>query len=262
MNTVKINGATVAYHVDGEGPGLVLVHGTGGNSQTNWGHMVSHFAPHRTLVRPDYAGSGDTVDDAPVLTIERLAEQVVAAAEDAGTVPFDLVGYSLGACVAAYIAATSPHLVRSLVLVAGMASTNDSRAQLQFDLWATMIQTDRRAFAQMLTLTGFSPEFFKKMSTEFIAQNVAISVDTNNWEGMLKQTELDKRVDIAALLPQIACPTLVIGCTYDQMVPVEHARDLASRIPDARYEEIPTGHLAPFESPDKLAQLILAFVGK
>lgn len=262
MNTVNINGAQVAYHVDGEGPGLVLVHGTGGNSQTNWGHMVSAFTPYRTLVRPDYAGSGATIDDVEELTIERLAEQVIAAAEDAGTVPFDLVGYSLGAGVAAYIAATSPHLVRSVVLIAGMASSKDSRSQLQFDLWATMINTDRRAFAQMLTLTGFSPGFFKKMSSAFIAQSVDLSVQTNNWEGMLKQVALDKRIDIQGILHQISCPTLVIGCTYDQMVPVAHTKALAASIAHARYEEVATGHLAPFEMPDKLAQLILDFVGR
>jgi 3-oxoadipate enol-lactonase len=262
MKTININGASVAYQVDGSGPGLVLVHGTGGNSQTNWGHMVNHFTPYRTLVRPDYAGSGETVDPEEHLTIERLAEQVVATAEDAGTVPFDLVGYSLGACVAAYIAATSPHLVRSLVLVAGMASGKDSRAQLQFDLWATMIKTDRRAFAQLLTLTGFSPDFFKKMTTAFIEQSVTLSVNTNNWEGMLKQTELDKRIDIQDILPQITCPTLVIGCTHDQMVPVAHSKALAASISNARYEELPTGHLVPFETPDKLAKLILDFVGR
>lgn len=29
MKTVEIDGARVAYRVDGKGPGLVLVHGTG-----------------------------------------------------------------------------------------------------------------------------------------------------------------------------------------------------------------------------------------
>ena len=33
----------VAFRVDGSGPGLVLVHGTGGNSETNWSQVVGHL---------------------------------------------------------------------------------------------------------------------------------------------------------------------------------------------------------------------------
>jgi pimeloyl-ACP methyl ester carboxylesterase len=159
MKIAEFEGAKVAYRVDGSGPGLVLVHGTGGDSLTNWGHLVEYLSPHWTVVRPDYSGSGDTKDNGGPLTAAVLAAQVVAAAQAAGTVPFDLVGFSLGAAVAAFIAAEYPTLVRSVVLLAGFASGEDSRQKMQFELWRNLIRSDRRSMARLVLLTGFSPDF-------------------------------------------------------------------------------------------------------
>jgi pimeloyl-ACP methyl ester carboxylesterase len=87
MPVVEVGAAKIAYRVDGAGPGLVLVHGTGGNSETNWNQLVGRLSESRTVVRPDYSGSGATIDDGTPLTVAALAAQVVAAAENAGATP-------------------------------------------------------------------------------------------------------------------------------------------------------------------------------
>src|ERR1051326_8195152 len=125
MSVIEIASARVAYRVDGTGPGLVLVHGTGGNSATNWDALVERLSKRWKVVRPDYSGSGDTVDDGGPLTTTMLASQVVAAAEAADAAPFDLIGFSLGAAVALQIAADNAAKVRSVVLLAGFASSDD-----------------------------------------------------------------------------------------------------------------------------------------
>jgi pimeloyl-ACP methyl ester carboxylesterase len=51
MSVVEVGGAKVAYRVEGKGPGLVLVHGTGGNSETNWTQVVGRLFT-RTPPRP------------------------------------------------------------------------------------------------------------------------------------------------------------------------------------------------------------------
>jgi 3-oxoadipate enol-lactonase len=55
MPVVEIDGAKVAYRVEGKGPGLVLVHGTGGNGETNWTQVVNRLSERisaRPLLRP------------------------------------------------------------------------------------------------------------------------------------------------------------------------------------------------------------------
>jgi pimeloyl-ACP methyl ester carboxylesterase len=122
-NSVEVGKAEVAFRVDGAGPGLMLLHGAGGNSETNWGPVVGRLSERHTVVRPDYSGSGETIDDGRPLTVPMLAAQAVAAAKQAGAIPFDLVGFSLGAVVATYIAAEYADLVRSVILLAGSAAS-------------------------------------------------------------------------------------------------------------------------------------------
>lgn len=259
MPFVQIDGAQVAYRVDGSGPGLVLVHGTGGNSETNWGALVGRFTKDYTVVRPDYSGSGDTSDDGGPLSLAQLAGQVVAVAKDAGAVPFDLVGFSLGSAVATYIAAEHPHLVHSVVLVSGFVSSAEARQVTQFSLWHDLIRSDRTSMARLMLLSGFSPEFVSRMGEDVVEDVVEQIVATMRWDGMARQVELDTLIDVTEQARRIDKPTLVVGCTHDQMVPIHNARALANLIKDSRFEEIASGHVVPQERPEDLAALILAF---
>lgn len=260
MKNVKVDGATVAYRVDGQGPGLVLVHGTGGNAETNWGHLVPALAQHWTVVRPDYSGSGETRDDGQPLTVKKLAAQVVAAAEAAGAVPFDLVGFSLGTAVAMVIAADYPHLVRRVVLLGAFLSSGDARQKMQFGLWNDLIRADRQAMARFVLLTGFSPAFLSSLGDQGIADSIDAIVNGNDWDGMARQVDLDLAVDVTESARRIDKPVLVIGCTHDQMVPPTEAQAAAAEIPGARYAELPTGHLAPVEQPEAFIALLDDFL--
>ncbi|MGB3288278.1 MAG: alpha/beta hydrolase [Burkholderiaceae bacterium] len=261
MPTIDVAGAQVAYKVEGRGPAMVLVHGAGADAVSNWEHLVGEFTGDRTVVRPEYSGSGGTRDAGGPLTLSMLAEQVLAAAHAGGKAPFDLVGYSLGACIAAYIAAEYPEQVRSVVLLAGLAGGGDSRLKLQFELWRDLIRTDRRALARMTLLTGFSPDFVAGWTRQQVDETLEMIMTTNWWEGMLRQVELVQTLDMSPYASRIAAPALVIGCTHDHVVPPSHARALAAAVPDARYVEMPTGHLAPLERPDEFVRLVKEFLG-
>jgi 3-oxoadipate enol-lactonase len=213
MASVTIDEAEIACLVDGSGPGLVLIHGTGGNANSNWDQVVKRFSPHRTVVRPNYSGSGETTDSGSALGVEQLAAQVVAAAKAAGAVPFDLIGFSLGAGIATFIAAKYPELVRSVVLLAGFLSGEDSRLKLQFELWRDLIDSDRRALARLILLTGFSPDFLAGLSETNIDQSVDEIVRNNNWEGMRRQVDLDMTIDVRVQAQRIAKSVLVIAAT-------------------------------------------------
>lgn len=261
MPSVTVGPAEVHYEISGAGPGLVLVHGTGGSAASNWGHLIDSFAERHTVVAPDVAGSGDTTDPGLRLQIEDLVDQVLGAATDAGQDCFDLVGFSLGALIAAAAAVAAPERVRSLVLIAGWASSDDARVQLQFRLWQELHARDHRVLAAFLTLTGFSPAFLSSMSWPELEGMVAEAGFTMP-PGMPRQAELDLRVDITDVLPRIAAPTLVIGCTQDQMVPAGHSRSLHSAIAGSSYREFDTGHLVMYEQPDALVGAIEDFLDR
>jgi 3-oxoadipate enol-lactonase len=259
-HTVNIDGATVSFRVDGSGPGLLLLHGAGGNGDTNWGSVVQPLSETRLVVRPDYSGSGETIDGGGPLSIPMLAAQAVAAARQAGAAPFDLVGFSLGAIVATYMAAEYPDLVRSVVLLAGSPVSGDARQTHQFELWRDLVRTNRGAMARLLMLSALSPDFLAAMDHRTVSQFVDDIVATNNWGGLARQLELLIAHDVSEQARRITQPTLVIGCTQDVLMPLGHSRTLADLIPKARYEELNTGHLAAIEQPSELTTLLIDFI--
>ncbi|APZ51316.1 alpha/beta fold hydrolase [Salipiger abyssi] len=255
---VQADGARIGYRDDGDGPALVLVHGTGGDGEDNWGEVLRGL-PGRRILRSDYAGSGLTEDATERLTLDRLADQVLAAADHAGVETFDLAGFSLGAAVALRIAARHPDRVRRLVSLGGFVTGGDPRSRLQFDHWVELAGRDREALARLILLTGFSADFVAGMGD--LDAVVAQMVEVTHWEGMARQAMLDKIVDVSADLAAIRAPTLVLGNRHDQMVPPSASVALAAGIAGARLGWIDGPHLSPMECPEAVAAAIAGFLG-
>ncbi|MDO5631726.1 MAG: alpha/beta hydrolase [Paracoccus sp. (in: a-proteobacteria)] len=260
MPFASFKNAEISWKIDGSGPPLVLVHGTGGDADSNWGAIVGQLSRHWTVIRPEYSGSGATKDGGGVLRADDLAGQILAVADAAGAQSFHLMGFSLGAALAAKLAGDAPDRVLSLILLAGFQNTKDPRMQLQFRLWADLAARDRVTLARLILLTGFSPDALAAWTAPMVDEAVAGIVANTDWRGLARQVALDLDIDVSASIPGITAPALVIGCQYDHMVPVSQSRSLAARIAGADYQELPTGHLAPAERPDDLAALIKAFL--
>jgi pimeloyl-ACP methyl ester carboxylesterase len=108
--TVNVEGARVAYRMQGNGPPIVLVNGKAA-LDVHWGPVIPALAKQWTVISLDYSGSGETTDDGSALSLQKLANQVVGTAKAAGLDRFDLVGHSLGAAVAiSYVEHGSPIL--------------------------------------------------------------------------------------------------------------------------------------------------------
>ncbi|MEU7580464.1 alpha/beta hydrolase [Streptomyces sp. NPDC041068] len=255
MPTVSTSDSVVEYFVTGTGTGLALVHGTGGDA-AGYEHLLEKFNDRRTVITPNYSGSGATKDAGDPLTLELLTEQVVAAVEDSPAEgPIDLVGWSLGAVVAAKVAAERPELVRNLVLLTGWASL-DERQRIFFDLWHRLDQLDHDAFGRFLQLHGWTDEQLNAMGAKGVEEAVSGGIPA----GIGRQIALNLTTDITDLLPKITAPTLVIGAKHDRMVPVKHSRELHEAINGSVYAELDAGHFALYEKADELAELINEFI--
>jgi pimeloyl-ACP methyl ester carboxylesterase len=240
--------------------GLVLVHGTGGSGAIDWGPLAERFADTWTVLTPDYAGSGQAADDGGELTLAGLAEQVAGAADAAGLERFDLAGFSLGAAVAAQLAADRPERVNGLVLLAGAVNTiDDPRCQIQFALWERLCTADPDLFARVALLSVLSPPFVRALTPAEAEAAIAFGVD-NRQPGTARQLALDRRIDLRSSLALIRARTLVVGHTFDTVLPVEHARELHAGIAGAEYAELPTGHHSLLEQPDVVAKLMRDFL--
>ena len=257
MPTVRVGEIDVAYGDDGEGDPLVLLHGTT-SSRMSWDLQMPGLVERFRVLRPEYPGSGETVDHGRgPLELGDLVRQAIAVADDAGAEQFHVGGWSLGAVVAAGVAAAVPDRVRALTLLCGWART-DARMRFTFDLWRRLFETDHELFARYLFADGLTAKSFELLTVEGVEAQLPTVVLA---EGSARQIDLDMRIDISADLPRVTAPTIVIGGLEDRWVDIEHSRYLAEHIAGAELIELACGHLVPVEYPDDLTRMLIEHHG-
>ncbi|MEU9838679.1 alpha/beta hydrolase, partial [Actinomadura sp. NPDC048032] len=190
--------------------------------------------------------------------IEGLGAEVNAVIEEAGTGPADVVGFSLGAPTAVAAAALRPDLVRRLAPVAGLSHAGDEYVRQHMALWSSLAGSPE-SFGRFATLTAFSRAFLNRIGHDAVEQQHAF-MELN--DDRLRQIDLVARLDIRPLLPRVAAPTLVIGATRDQTIPVENHRELSAGISGSEYAELDTGHVAMAERPDEFVKLVRDFLDR
>jgi pimeloyl-ACP methyl ester carboxylesterase len=264
MPVVSTPGATeavLARTVGGTGPGLLLAHGAGGSVALNYGPVLDGLGAGHTVVGIDYPGTGRTPRAAGRLTLDFLADQLVAAADAEGLERFALAGFSLGGPVAVRAAAKHPDRVSALILTATFAY-RDARLDLAAKLWGDLFEAgDTTRLAEFLTLAAFSAETLRAMperelrlAIEGLAQLIPA--------GTPEHVDLVRRADVRGDLTWVTAPTLVVSTTADPLVSPHLHEELAAGIAGARLARIATGHLPFAERPGEWLGLMTGFLAE
>lgn len=121
MPSFVSDGLTLNYIDEGAGDPVILVHGFASNLQINW--VGTEWIKTLTgagyrVIAFDHRGHGQSekIYDSNRYTIRDMAGDTLVLMEHLGIAKADLVGYSMGARVGAYIAIENPERVRSLVI--------------------------------------------------------------------------------------------------------------------------------------------------
>jgi pimeloyl-ACP methyl ester carboxylesterase len=116
------NGAVeIAYLDEGEGDPIVLVHGFASSKNVNWVYptWVSDLRKDgRRVIALDNRGHGESskLYDPAQYSIPAMADDSVALMDHLGIARADLMGYSLGARIAAWLGLKQPARLRSAIL--------------------------------------------------------------------------------------------------------------------------------------------------
>jgi pimeloyl-ACP methyl ester carboxylesterase len=121
MPTFKNGPVEIAYLDQGDGEPIVLVHGFASTKEENWVHprwVMTLTRAHRRVVALDNRGHGASTKlyDPAAYHSATMADDVRALMDHLGIGRADLMGYSMGARIATYLALASPERVRSLII--------------------------------------------------------------------------------------------------------------------------------------------------
>ena len=124
---VLSDGATIAYHDQGSGSPLLLMHGFTGTARSHLGRLLDELQQHHRVIAPDLRGYGQSrppLRDFPPHFYQRDADDMAALLDHLQPGPVVALGFSDGSESALLLAANRPDLVRGVVAwgVAGVIS--------------------------------------------------------------------------------------------------------------------------------------------
>jgi pimeloyl-ACP methyl ester carboxylesterase len=243
----------IAYQVLGSGPiDLVFVMGWVSHLEYYWrepsfARFLRRLAGFSRLILFDKRGTGlsDPVTEMP--TLEQRMDDVRAVLDAVGSKRAALLGVSEGGPMCALFAATYPNRTEALVMV----GTYARRTRASDYPWAPTSE-QREAFCQEIVEQWGGP-----VGIEERAPSMAADPAFRDWwatylrmgaspSAAVALTRMNAEIDIRHILPTVRVPSLVVHRTGDRLLRVEEGRYVASRIPGARFVELPGQDHLPF----------------
>lgn len=120
---IEVSGWPTNVHDEGQGPPVLLIHGSGPGSMawTNWRTIAPELARQFRVIAPDLLGFGHTTKPPGTRYTRSLWTQHLLAVLDALAVPqADVVGFSLGGGLALRLASRRPERVGRIVLIGSL----------------------------------------------------------------------------------------------------------------------------------------------
>lgn len=248
---VAVGDADVAYKVIGDGPiDLLYFYGIGNHVEflwdlPRWHAEIPRFASFSRLIVFDRRGAGasDRVPHDAIPTWEQWTEDIEAVLDAVGSRQTAIFAVLDAGPIALLFAAMHPERVSSLVLLNTAArylvaddypigvtpEALDFLVQMVGSMWGT-----RDLTALSVPSAINDQEMLESLSRQFRCGATPRSAAAQ-FDYMLRN------IDVRQALPLIQTPTLVLHSRDQAFVPVEIGRDLASRIAEARFIEVPGG---------------------
>lgn len=266
-----VEAAGLRWHVQvmGQGPVVLLVHGTGAATHS-WRGLAPLLAERFTVVAPDLPGHGFTQMPARhLLSLPGMTAALDGLLRVLGTAPAIAVGHSAGAAILARMCLERTIAPRALVSLNGALLPLRGLPGQIFSPMAKLVArtdlvprlfarhaTDRSVVERLMRETGSTID---ALGIELYARLARRPGHVAGAFGMMANWDLKPLADA---LPRLATPlTLVVG-TADRTIRPSEALRVRTLLPDARIVRLGgLGHLAHEERPERIDALVRELAG-
>lgn len=257
---VRLNGIDMFYSAGGAGRPIVLIHGYP-LDHTIWDPQIAHLSQDYFVLAPDLRGHGQSEATSGPYTMDLLAQDVNALIDHLQLEHVVLGGLSMGGYVTFAFMKQFPDRVRGLILAdtRAEADTPEARSRREQQAQSVLTNGTREVLDQMTP----------KMLTEKTAQDkpklvekVRRMMESTNPTGIAGALlGMAQRPDSTPLLERITVPTLILVGSQDSITTVDHAKNMASRIPNSQLVIVhDAAHLTTLERPRQVNEAIGRFL--
>jgi pimeloyl-ACP methyl ester carboxylesterase len=264
--TLWFDGQVVRYGSAGEGPALILVHGTPFSSFV-WRRIVPILSRHRTVFWYDLLGYGQSeMRDGQDVSLGVQNRVLTALIDHWGVERPDVVAHDFGGATALRTCILDKRDYRSLTLVDPVALSPWGSPFVQH------VRKHEAAFCGLpasihaaLVSAYIQGAAFVPLSAETLAAYARPWIGETGQAAFYRQiAQMDQRFtdEIATGIPGIRTPTLILWGEKDDWIPIDRGRKLASLIPGASFRAVPdAGHLLQEDAPEAIVAALLEFLG-
>ena len=246
------------------GTPLVLLQHFSGNIDAWDPAVVNALAADRPVIAFDNAGVGRSTGQTPD-NIAAMAKDAVAFIHLLGFSEVDLLGFSLGGCVAQQIAAEHERLVRKLILVGTAPKGGEEH----------LLAVLQEAFSQTDAPDPRLPLFFTKSSASqssglAFLKRTKLRKDDRDTDNGSAVTDPQAKALITwcatpdpghAMLRAIRQPALVVSGSHDTMLPANNAYAMFKELSNAQLVLYPnSGHGALFQHHEMFVSHVRTFL--
>ncbi len=222
-----------------------------------WDGVVAALGGRFNVVLHDKSGHGLSDLRSGPSTIPAYASDLEALLAHLKLSQVILCGISVGGLISQSLYQKRPDLVRGMIL------SNTGLKIGTAESWAARIAAIQAggisSISGSILERWFAPEFCSGKPTEFaLYKNM---LERTPQAGYLACCEAIRDADFTVQAAQIKVPVLCIAGEYDGSTPPALVQDMATHIPNAKYELIyGAAHLPCIECPEQYAKLISNFI--
>lgn len=258
---VEVGGERIHLIRRGNGAPLLLVHGFPSNAAA-WSSIVPRLEAERSMVALDMVGFGQsTRQPRQPMNGDAYADRLVMLLDALGLERIDVAGLSWGGSVVQRLAARYPQRVRRLVLIAAVSAAHvlplRTANLVGLAVAVRFPSLARAAVRRFLVRSSADPDLPVEALVRAYVDPLRRPGTLAAMRRFVRDTAATQPIDLGA----ITAPTLVVVPQADRIVPPAMGAEIATLIPNARYEPIAgVGHAVQFEAPDRLVALMRDFL--
>jgi len=254
--------------VAGEGPVVLLLHGTGGATHS-WRDVFPILARHYRVVSLDLPGQGFTRMGARQRCgLDAMSQDISALLDGEDLLPDAIVGHSAGAALALRMVRDLRQPPKAIVGINAALENFKGMAGWLFPMMARMMALNPFSASEISRWLGNATgvEYMiagigSRISPEGLTLYRRLVADRHHTDATLAMVAQWTLEGMWHDLPGVEVPTLLIVGEADRAVPPETSARAARRLPQAELLRLPgLGHLAHEEAPQEVTAHIEAFL--